>query len=127
MAQTVKTPPAVQETQVRSLGQEDPLEKEMATHSSTLARKIPWQSSLAGYSPWGCKELDTTERLTHRHLPNGAKAVPGWQASFIIFLFPQYLPPFGLCFLIFFPYQTTSVLFLKFSVPLTLLTFSCSL
>ena len=41
MAQTVKTPPAVQETQVRSLGQEDPLEKEMATHSSTLARKIP--------------------------------------------------------------------------------------
>ena len=41
MAQTVKRLPAVQETPVRSLGWEDPLEKEMATHSSTLAWKIP--------------------------------------------------------------------------------------
>ena len=38
----VKRLPAMRETQVRSLGQEDPLEKEMATHSSTLAWKIPW-------------------------------------------------------------------------------------
>ena len=42
MAQTVKCLPADRETQVRSLGWEDPLEKEMATHSSTLAWKIPW-------------------------------------------------------------------------------------
>ena len=42
MAQTVKRLPAMQETQVQSLGQEDPLEKEMATHSSILAWKIPW-------------------------------------------------------------------------------------
>ena len=42
MAQTVKYLPAMQETQVRSLAQEDPLEKEMATHSSILAWKIPW-------------------------------------------------------------------------------------
>ena len=42
MAQTVKNLPAVLETQVGSLGQEDPLEKEMATHSSILAWKIPW-------------------------------------------------------------------------------------
>ena len=42
MAQTVKRLPAMWETQVRSLGREDPLEKEMATHSSTLAWKIPW-------------------------------------------------------------------------------------
>ena len=42
MAQRVKRLSAVQETQVRSLGQEDPLEKEMATHSSTIAWKIPW-------------------------------------------------------------------------------------
>ena len=42
MAQTVKRLPAMQEAWVRSLGQEDPLEKEMATHSSTLASKIPW-------------------------------------------------------------------------------------
>ena len=41
MAQSVKNPPAMQETQVRFLGQEDPLEKEMATHSSILAWKIP--------------------------------------------------------------------------------------
>ena len=38
----VKTPPAMQETQVRSLDQEDPLEKEMATHASTLVWRIPW-------------------------------------------------------------------------------------
>ena len=42
MAKMVKNLPAMQETQVRSLGQEDPLEKEMATHSSILAWKIPW-------------------------------------------------------------------------------------
>ena len=41
MAQTVKNPPAIQETQVQSLGQEDPLEKGMATHSSMLAWRIP--------------------------------------------------------------------------------------
>ena len=42
VAQTVKRLPPIWETQVRSLGQEDPLEKEMATHSSTFAWKIPW-------------------------------------------------------------------------------------
>ena len=42
VAQTVKNLPAVQEIQVRSLGWEDPLEKEMATHSSILAWRIPW-------------------------------------------------------------------------------------
>ena len=47
----VKHPPAIQEmqeTQVRSLGQEDPLEKEMATHSSILVWKIPWTEELRG-------------------------------------------------------------------------------
>ena len=61
MAQTVKNLPAVQETQVRSLGQEDPLEKEMATHSSMLVWKSHGQRSLEGYSPWGHKESDMTE------------------------------------------------------------------
>ena len=42
----VKSLPAMQETWVRSLGQEDPLEKEMATHSSTLAWKIPWTEKI---------------------------------------------------------------------------------
>ena len=61
------------ETQVRSLGREDPLEKEMATHSSTLALKIPWTEELgAGYYPWGGKESSMTERL---HFHNGAKAI----------------------------------------------------
>ena len=59
----VKCLPAMQETRVRSLGWEDPLEKEMATHSSTLAWKIHGRRSLVGYSPWGRKESDMTERL----------------------------------------------------------------
>ena len=63
-AQTVKSLSAVQETQVRSLGQEDPLEKEMVTHSSILAWKIPWMEEPGRlYSPWGCKESEMTEWL----------------------------------------------------------------
>ena len=46
MAQTVKNLPAMQETQVQALGHEDPLEKEMATHSSILAWRIPWAEVL---------------------------------------------------------------------------------
>ena len=57
----VKRLSAMQESQVRSLGLEDPLEKEMAAHSSTLAWKIPWMQELAGYSPWGSKESDMAE------------------------------------------------------------------
>ena len=63
MAQRLKHLPAMQETWVRSLGQEDPLEKEMATHSSILAGESHGRRSLVGYSPWGRKESDTTERL----------------------------------------------------------------
>ena len=59
MAQTVKKLPAMQETWVQPLGREDPLEKEMAIHSSILAWKIPWAEEPGGYSPWGHKELDT--------------------------------------------------------------------
>ena len=54
----LRNPLAKQETQVRSLGWEDPLEKEMATHSSVLAWEIPRTEE--GYSPWGCKESDMT-------------------------------------------------------------------
>ena len=50
----------MQEVQVRPLGGEDPLEEEMATPSSILAWEIHGQRSLTGYSPWSCKELDTT-------------------------------------------------------------------
>ena len=64
----VKRLSTMRETWVRSLGWEDSLEKEMATHSNTLAQKIPWMEEPgAGYCPWGHKELDTTEQL-HLHL-----------------------------------------------------------
>ena len=53
-----------QEMWVRSLGREDPLEKEMATHSSILAWRILWTEEPGGRQPWGQKESDTTERLT---------------------------------------------------------------
>ena len=52
-----------QETWVQSQGREDPLKKEMATHSSILAWKIPWTRSLVGYSPWDHKESATTEHI----------------------------------------------------------------
>ena len=63
-------------TEVPSLGQEDPLEEGMATHSRILAWRIPVdQRSLAGCSPWGRKEPDTTEQLcTLSTARGGAKA-----------------------------------------------------
>ena len=51
----------MQETLVRFLGWKDPLEEEMSIHSSILAWKVPWTGDLVGYSPWGSKELDSTE------------------------------------------------------------------
>ena len=53
MAHTVKRLPAMRETQVQSLGQEDPLEREMATHSSILAWKIPWMEEPGGLQSMG--------------------------------------------------------------------------
>ena len=53
MAKTVKSLPAVWETQVPSLGREDPLEKEMATHSRILAWRIPWMEEPAGLQSIG--------------------------------------------------------------------------
>ena len=64
VGQMVKNLSAMWATQVQSLGWEDPLEKGMTTHSSVLAWKSHGQKSLAGYSPWVHKELDTTERVT---------------------------------------------------------------
>ena len=68
MAQKVKNLPAMQETQVQSLGQEDPLEKGMATHSSILAWRIPmdrgaWWATVHRVS----KESDTTQRLNNNN------------------------------------------------------------
>ena len=68
----VKNPPVMQELQetwVRSLGQEDSLEEGMATHSSTLTWKIPWTEPPEGYSSWVCKESDMTKATEHAHIP----------------------------------------------------------
>ena len=66
MGQTVKNLPSLRQTHVRSLGEEDPLGKEMVPHTPVfLPGKPHKQRNLADYSPWGCKELDTTEQLTH--------------------------------------------------------------
>ena len=65
MAQMVKNLLAVQEAWVQSLGQEDPLEKGMATHSSVLAWRIPWTEEPGRLQSMGSQRVDTTERLTH--------------------------------------------------------------
>ena len=57
MAQIVKRLPATRETRVGSLGQEDPLEKEMATHSGSLAWKIPWTEELGGLQSMGLQRV----------------------------------------------------------------------
>ena len=64
VAHMVKNPPAMEETWVQSLGREDPLEQEMATHSSILGWRIPWMEEPGGLHPQGHKELGTTDRLT---------------------------------------------------------------
>ena len=78
VAQTVKNPPAMQETWVRSLGWEDLLEKGTAAHSSILAWRIPWTEEPAGYSPWGRRELDMAERLTLPFSGAVTRGLDGW-------------------------------------------------
>ena len=65
MVQAVKNLPAMQETRVQSLGQDDLLEKAIATHFSILAWRIPWAEELGRLQSWGCKESDTTEQLNN--------------------------------------------------------------
>ena len=60
MAYLVKNLPAMQGTQIQSLSQEDPLEKEMATNPSILAWRIPWTEEAGGLQSMGSQELDTT-------------------------------------------------------------------
>ena len=66
----VKNPPAMWETRVQSLGWENPLEENMATHSSILAWRIPMDRGAwrATYSPQGCKELDMTEATEQAYM-----------------------------------------------------------
>ena len=74
VAQTVKNPPARQENQVQSLGQEDPLEKEMATHSSILAWRIPWTEEIGSLSRKS-RTLLNYQNLTSHFQRTGNKVV----------------------------------------------------
>ena len=78
VAQTVMSLSAMQETRVPSLGQEDPLEKTKAAPPVLLLGEFHGQRSLMGYSPWGCKESDTSERLTHT---SGSALLVAWLSS----------------------------------------------
>ena len=82
MAETVRNMQAMWETWVSFLGREDSLEKGMATHSSIPARRIPWTEDPGRlYSPWGHKELDTTEQPTLADFTQATfryAAIPGW-------------------------------------------------
>ena len=85
IAQLVKNPPAMQETWVRSLGWEDPLEKQKATHPSILAWRIPWTVSSMG------SQRDTTEQLSLSQLGLG---FPLWMNGWIdSFTQPTYYKP----------------------------------
>ena len=69
MAQTVKNLPAMQKTWIQSLGWKEPLEKEIRLPTPVfLPGEFHGQKSLVGYSPWGCEESDTTERLSTAQL-----------------------------------------------------------
>ena len=67
LAQMVKSLPAMWETWVQSLGQEDPLEKELATHCSILAWRISWTEEPGRLESMGSQKVNTNERLTHTH------------------------------------------------------------
>ena len=67
VTQTVMNPPAKQESWVQSLGQDDPLEEGMATHSSILAWRIPWTEEPGALQFMGSQRVDMTEQLTHTH------------------------------------------------------------
>ena len=66
VAQMIKNLPAMQDSWVQSPGWNDPLEKEMAIHSSILTWRTPWTEEPGRlHNLWGCKEIDTTEQLFH--------------------------------------------------------------
>ena len=98
VAQMVKNPPAMQETWVWSLGQEDPLEKGMATHSNILAWEIPWIEELGVLlSTEGgggvTKESDMTQQLNNNHIFQ--YAILQWNGLFNFGLHPLKLPALG--------------------------------
>ena len=91
-AQMVKNLPAKHETLVRSLGQEDPLEKGMATWSSILAWWIPWTEKSGGL--WGCKESLRLQRVTRNWVTNTCV----WWCSYYHLSFASFLRGFAFLF-----------------------------
>ena len=87
MAQGKRIQLPMQETWVLSLGREDPLVKEMATHSSILAWRILWTEEPAGYSPLGCNESDTTYQLNNNNFYLSQQMAT--QCYFIPWMTPQ--------------------------------------
>ena len=85
MAQTVKRLPTVRETRVRSLGREDPLEKEMATHSSILAWKIPWTEELGWLLSRGLQRV-AHDGVTSLHFPPGNRKFVSYIHDFVSIL-----------------------------------------
>ena len=84
MALLVKNPPAMQETQVPSLGGEDPMEKGMATHSSILAWKIPWTEEPGGLQSIELQSVDMTEQLNHHTVNPESEHVQTKDILFIV-------------------------------------------
>ena len=85
MGQTVKNLPAIQETWLRSLGWEDPLDKGMATHSSILAWRIPWTEKLGGLQCMGSQRVGQDWATnTHRETLEAVQ----WLFHFVFSFFP---------------------------------------
>ena len=87
MAQIVKNLPAMQETWVQPLGQEDPLEEGVATHSRILTWEIPWSEEHGRLQSTGGKELDTAERLSTVQNSRGQKSSKYFLRGFFFFFF----------------------------------------
>ena len=85
VVQMVENLPAMWETKVRSLGGEDPpWRREWQPIPVFLPGEFHEERSVAGYSPWGCKESDTTERLTHTHRHSGSQGDPLPVVTFLL-------------------------------------------
>ena len=126
MSQTVKSLLAVWETWVWSLGQEDPLEKEIATHSSILAWEIPWMEEPCRLQSMGGKESDTTERLhsTLTKIKLFRNTLDGWKFTKMVTMICRSLSFFFYAFIIFCVCNKTFIMRKKFVFNLVAFTWN---
>ena len=117
--------PEMQETQVQSLGQKDPLEEEMAIHSGILASRSPWTEEPGGlYSPQGYKELDMTEATEQACMHYQIDSLGVKQHLFTlkrisIYIFSHHCSPNSTCF--FFPHKAYFLISPKFGPHLPIM------